>query len=110
MNLKEASEKFPRKGCDLKTIRETKDQDRAFKACLDWLAGLKPIRNSNRRHGTYGLKHMVERASQLYIYEGTFILAALASGFSVRDIVPGGRSGFLNVSELSLRQAPGFKG
>jgi hypothetical protein len=43
-----------------------------------------PRATSNRRQGSYGLKHVAERATGRYISNGAFILAALRLGYAAR--------------------------
>jgi hypothetical protein len=80
MTLHEASQTFEAAGLD-KSILERQEQ--AFQLCLSFLTGIKKTKCQNHRHTSYGYKHMVEQNG--YVYEGTFILAALASGFTMRQ-------------------------
>jgi hypothetical protein len=71
-------------------------------------------KGQNRKHDSYGLKHIVEnpagrfgipslpRCYSTYIPEGIFILAALASGFTMKQ--PGRLpTATFNISERSLK-------
>lgn len=88
-------------------------QEEAFKTCLSFLQGVEKTKRPHKWRGSYNLKHIVENPAgrfgipsslecyTVYVYEGTFILAALASGFIGR------RNGkalsvTFNVSERSL--------
>jgi len=58
----------------------------AFEACKAWLSLVPKIKTPTR--GTYSMKHRVEEWTQnagggLYIWEDTFIRAALEMGFNV---------------------------
>lgn len=91
------------------------DQETAYKKCLEFLEGVTKIKRQNATRTSYGLKHIVEspsgrfgipKSSQCYngyVYEGTFILAALASGFTAKQIGKG-LSVTFNISEPSLQQ------
>lgn len=52
-------------------------------AC-EWLSRREKIKTTNRRHNSYGYKHMVERAAGKYITNGAFIAAAIHLGFPYR--------------------------
>jgi hypothetical protein len=113
MTLQEASKKYSVAGLDLSAL-ET--QEEAFQTCLSFLAGVTKIKSQNTAHSSYSLKHIVENPAgrfgipssvdcyTCYIYEGTFILAALASGFTMRQRSPHLKATF-NMSERSLREA-----
>src|SRR4029077_7224648 len=70
-------------------------QEQAFQTCLSFLAGVEKTKSPNKRHDSYGYKHIVESPAGRYdipsaipcyggyIEEGTFILAALAAGFTM---------------------------
>jgi hypothetical protein len=112
ITLADAAQKYPVSGLDRSQL---KNQDLAFCACMRFLRDVKPKKSQNRRR-SHGLKQIVENpcghygipcSSQFftcYIYEGTFILAALASGFNMKKCR---RRGYLdvtfNISERSLR-------
>jgi hypothetical protein len=112
MTLKQAAKQFTVAGLDASALE---GQDEAFQTCLSFLDGIEKIRSQNRRHGSYGLKHIVENPSGRfgipssqnhytgYVYEGTFILAALASGFAMEQR---GRSlkATIDISERGLRR------
>jgi hypothetical protein len=112
MTLRQAAQEFTVVKLDASALD---GQDEAFQRCLSFLDGIEKTRTQNRRHTTYGYKHMVEnpsghfgiRSSQDsytgYVYDGTFILAALASGFTVQTL-HGGLSATLNISERGLRR------
>jgi hypothetical protein len=112
MTLQEAAQTYSVAGFDSSMIGRQED---AFQACLHFLQGVEKTKGPNRRRNSYGLKHIVERPagpwgipSSLdcyygYIYEGTFILAALASGFTMwQDSIY--LKGVFNMSQRSLRR------
>ncbi len=90
-------------------------QQEAYELCLEFLEGIDSIRSFNRSHTSYGLKHFVENPAgrmgvpsdldcySLYVYEGTFILAALACGFEMEQTGKGLTTIF-NMSERSLKR------
>ena len=52
--------------------------------CTAWLQEhAKPRKRVNSRIGSYGLKHVVERAAGHYVTNGAFILAAYRLGYTV---------------------------
>jgi hypothetical protein len=89
-------------------------QEGAFQTCMEFLRGVGKAKRQYWR-SSYGLKHIVEFPAGRYdipcevdcyngyIYEGTFILAALASGFTMRQHGMG-LSVTFNISERSLIQ------
>jgi hypothetical protein len=82
---------------------------------VHFLNGTSKTKGQNRRHSSYGLKHIVEypgghfgidsSASSYngYIYEGTLILAALASGFEATYAGNHLKATF-NISERDLKR------
>jgi hypothetical protein len=74
-----------------------------------WLARIGRIQTINRRFGSYGLKHICERAMNRYVSNGVFIAAAIHAGFAVyryRDEY--GRTGpncAFNMSTADIRAA-----
>ena len=111
MTLKQAAKKFTVAKFDASALE---GQDKAFQTCLSFLDGIEKIQTQNQKHSSYGLKHIVENPSGHfgvpssqdfytgYVYEGTFVLAALASGFTVQQGV--GLKATLNISERGLRR------
>jgi hypothetical protein len=111
-NVHDTAKQFDVRGLD---STELTNQQDAFEACLEFLEGIEPTQALNRRHTSYGLKHVVENpagrmevpsdpdAYKLYVYEGTLILAALASGFHMKQIGDG-LSAIFNFSERSLKR------
>ena len=111
MTLKQAAQKFTIAGLDKSALV---NQDEAFERCLTFLDGIEKIRTLNRSGDS--LKHMVENPSGHfgvpssqdfytgYVYEGTFILAALASGFRAQPIVPGSLKSWFNISQRGIRR------
>jgi hypothetical protein len=114
LTLEAAIKRFRLPGLD-PIVYQPEQQD-AFDACRVFLRGLPKIKNQNRRHGSYGYKHMVEqparhmgtisygnaRSSGVYVYEGTFVLAALSLGFTAKPMRAHCTS--INVSETALRK------
>jgi len=112
MDLRQAMARFQVAGIDTSALA---GQEEAFRNCMRFLDGIEKTKRINTRHGSYGLKHMVEnptgrfgrRSDQSkytgYVYEGTFVLAALASGFSTRRHAKSGLHYFFNISERSLK-------
>jgi hypothetical protein len=112
MTLWKAAQTYPVAGLNHSMLEGQED---AFNTCVTFLEGVDKIKAQNRRHGSYGLKHIVENPAghfgipsswdcyTTYIYEGTFILAAQASGFSM---VQSGEYLHVtfNMSERSLRR------
>jgi hypothetical protein len=93
-------------------------EEESFQTCLSFLEGVEKSKGQNRSHDSYGYKHIVENPTgyfdipwsidggTCYIPEGVFILAALASGFTMQPIRVSAR---FNISERSLcRRAKEF--
>lgn len=79
-------------------------RERAFVVCKWWIGdNLTPIKVTNRHHSSYGLKHLFESATGLYVTNGLFIAAMLACGYRMEKY-PGYNPSF-NVSETSIRAA-----
>jgi len=80
------------------------EQRRAFVPCLQFLQGLEKTKPMNRWQTSYGYKHHVEgRPHRRYVYEGTFILAAIAAGFQVKQLRKRCIKSILNISRRSFR-------
>jgi hypothetical protein len=111
MTLKQAAAKFKVAGLDSLAL---KNQDEAFQRCLTFLDGIEKRRTLNRSGDS--LKHIVENPSGRfgvpssqdfytgYVYEGTFVLAALASGFTAQPIVHGSLKSWFNISQRGIRR------
>jgi len=83
----------------------SEDQKKAYQLSLQFLSGTEKTDGLNRNHTTYGYKHYVEgRPHRGYVYEGTFILAAIAAGFQVVQLRKGCLASILNISQRSLRR------
>lgn len=52
-------------------------------ASVDWLATLTPRKTATDGPSSYGLKHIMERATGTYVTNGAFITAALLLGLPV---------------------------
>jgi len=112
MTLKQAAEIYSVAGLDPSDLI---NQEEAFQACLSFLEGIPKTKTQNRWHSSYGYKHIVEdpagrydipsslRCYCCYIYEGTFILAALLSGFTMQQRGNHLKATF-NISERGLRK------
>src|SRR5438105_1609821 len=112
MTLSQAAQNYPVAGLNHSKLE---GQEEAFQTCLSFLEGVEKTKRPHKWRGSYGLKHIVENPAgrfgipssvdcyTTYIYEGTFILAALASGFSM---VQSGEYLHVtfNMSERSLRR------
>lgn len=73
--------------------------------CVDWInKNATPRKTTNKNHGSYYLKHVVERACGRYICNGTFIVAAIICGYS--SIVWEGPNGYFKmaIQKESLRR------
>jgi hypothetical protein len=112
MTLAEATQTYSVAGLDPATLTR---EEEAFETCLSFLESVEKTKGQNRRHDSYGFKHIVENPSRYfgipfsvrcystYIPEGIFILAALASGFTMRQ--PGRLpTATFNISERSLKK------
>ena len=112
MTLKTAARTFSVKGLDQSKLVGQKE---AFKICLEFFDGVAKLKRQNTSDGSYGLKHIIENPTGRfaipysadsyngYIYEGTCILAALASGFAMEQDGEHLKVSF-NISRPSLRQ------
>jgi hypothetical protein len=103
--------------CGVKGIDEAHlvGQTQAYGYCCDFVSSLEKRKTINTQHGSYSLKHMVEnpsgyfdvpkdgRFSTVYVYEGTFILAAISHGFDWKQMESRMNVVF-NVSEKSLKE------
>jgi hypothetical protein len=71
-------------------------------ATVDWLkANVQPTKTINKRHTSYGLKHLAEPDID-YITNGVFIAAGIIAGYPYA-IVPGSPNVPFGMSEKSLR-------
>lgn len=68
-------------------------------AICDWLRNKSRITTINKRHSSYGLKHIAEKETA-YITNGAFICAAAFCGFDYQLDPP---NAFFNISEKSLK-------
>jgi hypothetical protein len=87
----------------------------AYQYCCKFLSTLEKRQTINRKYSSYGYKHMVEDPSgrfggpnrnncyTTYVYEGTFILAAIAHGFEWKQDGSDLKVAF-NISERSLKE------
>jgi hypothetical protein len=91
------------------------DQKEAYHLCLQFLEGVEKTNGLNHKHTSYGYKHHVEgRPHRGYVYEGIFILAAIAAGFQVVQLHRGCLASILNISQRGLRKklrewSPGYR-
>lgn len=66
-----------------------------------WLSDVKRIKTINRKHTSYGLKHIVEKDIG-YVSNGVFIAAAIHCGFDFKhDDTP---NVMFNMSEKSIKE------
>jgi hypothetical protein len=101
MTLAKAAKKFRVAGLDRSKLRGQED---AFIGCLRFLDGIEKQQKPNRKYTSYCLKHLVEECSGNYVYEGTFILAALASGFTMEQQGKN-LTVIFNISQNNLRKS-----
>jgi hypothetical protein len=112
MTLAQATQTYSVAGLDQSALA---GQEKAFQTCLKFLEGVEKTKRQNPSHSTYGYKHIVEDPAGRYgipcetecysgyVYEGTFILAALSSGFTIEQRI-GDLSATFNISERSLKR------
>jgi len=115
MTLEQAAETYAVAGLDHSALL---NQNEAFQTCLSFLEGIPKAKTQNRWHSSYWYKHLVENpkgrldtpsspdAYGGYIYEGTFILTALVSGFTMQQWGNRLKVTF-NISERGLRRRAG---
>lgn len=100
---------------ELKELRAQLLEDAAIaqiERCCNWLAPIQKTKNCNPECDSYGLKHSVERhhrkdpaVKSWYISNGSFIVAALLSGFKQkRDDRGMGPNSYFNMSQADLRR------
>jgi len=92
------------------------NEERGTKLVNEFLDQMKKIKTINKRHGTYGLKHAVERwaakkhgghPNNNYIDEGILINEAIKRGFKAVPVylnISKFNSCYLNISERSLNE------
>jgi len=73
-----------------------------FEKVSNWLKSVEKIQSINRRHTSYGLKHIAEKSIG-YSTNGIFIAAAIHAGFEYK-IIDGGPNVQFNMSEKSLKK------
>lgn len=67
----------------------TEEDRKMIELCKKWIRMFTSKRKTiNDEHGSYGLKHHVERWAKTYIYNGAFILAALEEGYNYKQDGP----------------------
>ena len=72
-------------------------------ATVEWLRqNVEPIKTINRKHTSYGIKHIAEKDIG-YITNGVFIAAAVIAGYPY-EIVPGSPNVPFGMSEKSLKE------
>ena len=110
MTLSQAAQTYSVAGLDQTALA---GQEEAFQTCLKFLERVEKTKRQNPSHSSYGYKHIIEdpagrygvpcetQCYSGYIYEGTFILAALASGFTARQ-QDGHLGASFNICERSL--------
>jgi len=77
------------------------DNTEEFERLCEWLKPIDKIKSINKNHTSYGLKHLAEKTIG-YSTNGTFIAAAIYSGFDIRTDKDSPNSQF-NMSEKSLK-------
>lgn len=73
------------------------------KKCSEWLALQTLIKTVNTRHSSYAYKHMVERWSNIYISEESFLDAVKKLGIPHKNYKG---SIYLSLSEKTLKKMP----
>lgn len=53
---------------------------RQIETCIEWLKTKKTQKNINRKAGSYGIKHIIERELKTYVCNGAFIAAVIYLG------------------------------
>ena len=114
MTLHQAIQAYPKARFNPILLAGLNGQDEeAFQTCVTFLEGVEKTKGQNRSHDSYGYKHIVENPTgyfdipwsldcySTYIPEGVFILAALASDFTMQPIRVSAK---FNISERSLRR------
>jgi len=71
---------------------------------VSWLEDIDKIVSFNKRHSSYGLKHIVEKYAHRYVANGSFIVGSVLSGFKVQIATP---NAYFNISEKSLKLKTG---
>jgi len=79
-----------------------KTNNSGFRASMEFLSKCEKQKTINKNHGSYGYKHRVEELYGVYVYEGSFILAALESGFDLELFNENG-SIYANIKEKSWK-------
>ena len=79
------------------------NKEQCTAACA-WLNDKEKTKTINRRHSSYGYKHMVEESAGHYISNGAFIVAAIHCGFHYQIVLDSPNVMF-GISERSLRRA-----
>ena len=72
-----------------------------FERVCEWLYSIAKIKSINKNHTSYGLKHLAEKTIG-YSTNGTFIAAAIYSGFDIK-IEKDSPNPMFNMSEKSLK-------
>jgi hypothetical protein len=86
-------------------LNQEDQKTKAYQLCLEFLRGVEKTRHMNRFHTSYGYKHLVEgRPHRGYVYEGTFVMAALDEGFTMKRLHPLSIKALFNISERSLKR------
>ncbi len=73
-----------------------------FLLCEQWLKIVDYNKTFNRRHTSYGYKHLVEKWADFYISNGIFIVAALANKIEV-ERMNSGLNCYLKISQKSAK-------
>ena len=122
MTLQEAIKQFPFPQLDQRLLNRS-DQERAFQLCRAFLRDIPKTKHVNKCFTNVGLKHIVENPSRhtngailsecdsdWYVYEGTFLLAALSLGFKAEQgpfraqWFPQNPPNLINISGIGLRK------
>ena len=77
------------------------ENTKEFERVCEWLYTVDKIQSINKKHTSYGLKHLAEKTIG-YSTNGTFIAAAIYSGFDIK-IEKDSPNPMFNMSQKSLK-------
>lgn len=96
-------------GTDEKRREMLESHVEVFHRCCLLLDSVPKTVSINRRHGSYGLKHVLERALGMYVANGIAIAALIATGYRIKPIgevnvnFNMGEGGYNALSKLALK-------
>jgi len=71
--------------------------------CFAWLNKVVRKKSFNTNISSYGLKHLVEEDRNTYVSNGAFIIAAIRSGFKIKQTWIRSPNIYINISNKSIR-------